>query len=179
MSLTYCQRRKAYYICVLHLHKGLVELLSVMSVCATPHRPQDPSCGVCVAGMEGIPITRRGCPLPSHLTKEDHNECLRARVPQGWLWHSPGDSGDRAVSDSTSTGAEWTHAQGNPLGPLALPLNHTHTNTFPHITAASMSQGVRELPPHLSPQKQQKGIPFLLLMGMSNLPYSCPLENQP
>lgn len=82
MSLTYCQRRKAYYICVLHLHKGLVELLSVMSVCATPHRPQDPSCGVCVAGVAGIPITRRGCPLPSHLAKEDHNECLRARVPK-------------------------------------------------------------------------------------------------
>lgn len=81
MSLTYCQRRKAYYICVLHLHKGLAELLSVMSVCAIPRWPQECSCGVCVAGVEGYPIARRACPLPPQLTKEDHNERLRARIP--------------------------------------------------------------------------------------------------
>lgn len=59
----------------------MVELLSVMSVCATPHRPQERSYGVCVAGVEGNPIARRAC-LPSHLAKEDHNECLRARIPK-------------------------------------------------------------------------------------------------
>lgn len=53
-----------------------------MSVCATPPRPQECSCGVCMAGVEGSPIAWRACPLPSHLAKEDHNECLRARVPR-------------------------------------------------------------------------------------------------
>lgn len=102
---------------------------------------------MCVAGVEGNPITSRACPLPSLLAKEDHNECLRARVPTDGTDTAQG-TGDRAVPDSASPAAEWTYAQGNPLRSLALPLNQVGSQslthpcqgvvTLPHITAASM-----------------------------------------
>lgn len=188
MSLTCCQRRKAYYICVLHLHEGLVELLPVMSVCANPQWPQECSCGVCVAGVEGNPIARRACPLPSQLAKRDHNECLRARIPN----HGTGTGQEtlETVSDSASPAAEWTLAQGNPQGPLALPLNQNgkvwhipgpEVVTLPHITAASMRhlaltcdaaqpRGLGAAPHTFLPSNSRKEFPF----SFSRVCWICP-----
>lgn len=90
--------------------------VSHASVCNPPW----PLWGVC-GRSAGRSHARRARPLPSHLAKEDHNECPRMALAQ--------DSGDRAVSDSASPAAEWTHTQGNPQGPLALPLNQAESKS--------------------------------------------------
>lgn len=78
-----------------------------------------------MAGGEGKPIAKREMSSAITPGQGGPQSVLKGQGPQGWQRHSPGDSGDTTLHLQLLSG----HAQGNPLGPLALPLNQAGSQT--------------------------------------------------